>query len=164
MTWVQGRIALTGDAAHPPLQYLAQGAVMAIEDAWVLSEHVGAQLAGRDSAEPGERVDWDAALAAYEAVRPEHCRRVVTTARAWGDLWHHGGDKRDWRNNVLRAHDVHDYAYVDWLYGPTALTPDQEPPMYPTEAPSPTAVQLRGTTGATSAADPRMRAGTTAGS
>ncbi|GAA2209530.1 3-hydroxybenzoate 6-hydroxylase [Nonomuraea monospora] len=118
MNWVTGRIALTGDAAHPPLQYLAQGAVMAIEDAWVLSEHVSGG-------------DWDAALAAYNAVRPEHCRRVLTTARAWGDLWHHDGEKRLWRNGVLREREVHDYSYVDWLFGPTALTPDQEPPMFP---------------------------------
>ncbi|TYB53010.1 FAD-dependent oxidoreductase [Nonomuraea sp. PA05] len=120
MNWVTGRIVLTGDAAHPPLQYLAQGAVMAIEDAWVLSEHV--EGAGRD---------WDAALAAYNAVRPEHCRRVLTTARAWGGLWHHDGEKRLWRNEVLREREVHDYGYVDWLFGPTALTPDQEPPMFP---------------------------------
>lgn len=39
--WVRGRIALTGDAAHPPLQYLAQGAVMAMEDAWVLAGQAG---------------------------------------------------------------------------------------------------------------------------
>ena len=44
-TWVTGRIALSGDSAHAPLQYLAQGAVMAMEDAYVLSEHVGSQLA-----------------------------------------------------------------------------------------------------------------------
>ena len=44
MNWVHGRIALLGDAAHPPLQYMAQGAIMAIEDGWVLSEHVGTQL------------------------------------------------------------------------------------------------------------------------
>ncbi|AQZ60685.1 Putative n-hydroxybenzoate hydroxylase [[Actinomadura] parvosata subsp. kistnae] len=119
MSWVTGRIALTGDAAHPPLQYLAQGAVMAIEDAWVLSEHAGGNG------------DWDAVLAAYDAVRPEHCRRVVTTARAWGNLWHHDGDQRLWRNDVLRGRDVHDYTYVDWLFGPTALTPEQEPPMFP---------------------------------
>jgi 3-hydroxybenzoate 6-monooxygenase len=124
MTWVQGRLALTGDAAHPPLQYLAQGAVMAIEDAWVLSEHADAARS------PDGRVDWDAALAAYDAVRPEHCRRVVTTARAWGDLWHHDGEQREVRNALLRARDVHDYSFVDWLYGPTALTPDQEPPMF----------------------------------
>ncbi|MGP3964817.1 FAD-dependent monooxygenase [Nonomuraea sp. 3N208] len=123
MDWVRGRIALTGDAAHPPLQYLAQGAVMAIEDAWVLSEHVGAQGKARS-------VDWDAALAAYNAVRPEHCRRVLTTARAWGKLWHHDGEKREWRNAVLRDRDVHDYSYVDWLFGPTALTPEQLPPMF----------------------------------
>jgi salicylate hydroxylase len=120
MNWVSGRIVLTGDAAHPPLQYLAQGAVMAIEDAWVLSEHVGSGGG-----------DWDAALAAYNAVRTEHCRRVLTTARAWGELWHHDGDKRLWRNGVLRGRDVHDYTYVDWLFGPTALTPEQEPPMFP---------------------------------
>jgi salicylate hydroxylase len=121
--WVQGRLALTGDAAHPPLQYLAQGAVMAIEDAWVLSEQVGAQLAAGG-------LDWDAALAAYNAVRPEHCRRVQTTARSWGELWHLTGAEREARNAVLRRRDVHDYAFVDWLYGPTALTPDREPPMF----------------------------------
>ena len=123
MTWVTGRIALTGDAAHPPLQYLAQGAVMAIEDAWVLSEHVRAQQAA------GE-LDWDAALAAYDAVRPEHCRRVLTTARSWGELWHLTGQEREWRNDVMRDRDVHDYSFVDWLYGSTALTPEQEPEMF----------------------------------
>jgi 2-polyprenyl-6-methoxyphenol hydroxylase-like FAD-dependent oxidoreductase len=131
MNWIAGRVALTGDAAHPPLQYLAQGAVMAIEDAWVLSEHVGAQLAAAS-------LDWDAALAAYNAVRPEHCRRVLTTARSWGELWHLTGPEREARNAILRARDVHDYGFVDWLYGPTALTPDQEPPMFtpqPLEAP-----------------------------
>ncbi|GGN75270.1 3-hydroxybenzoate 6-hydroxylase [Actinoplanes lobatus] len=117
MNWVQGRIALTGDAAHPPLQYLAQGAVMAIEDAWVLAS----SYAG----------DWDAALAAYDAVRPEHCRRVLTTARAWGGFWHHDGEKRVWRNRTLRDRDVYDYTYIDWLFGPTALTPGQEPAMFP---------------------------------
>ncbi len=124
MTWVHGRIALLGDAAHPPLQYMAQGAVMAIEDGWVLAEHVSRQR-GAD----GE-VDWAAALAAYDAVRPEHCRRVLTTARAWGELWHLDGEQRLRRNAILRARDVRDYAFTDWIYGPTALTPDEEPPMY----------------------------------
>lgn len=122
-TWVTGRLALTGDAAHPPLQYLAQGAVMAMEDAWVLAEHVGAHLARG-------RLDWDAALAAYQAVRPEHCRRVLTTARAWGELWHTDGQAREHRNEVMRARDTYDYGYVDWLYGPTALHPQQEPAMF----------------------------------
>ncbi|WP_420036172.1 FAD-dependent oxidoreductase [Streptomyces sp. cg28] len=124
MTWVHGRITLLGDAAHPPLQYIAQGAIMAIEDGWVLGEHV-ARNRGADGG-----VDWDAALAAYEAVRPEHCRRVVTTSRAWGELWHLDGTAREQRNVLLRARDTYDYAFVDWLYGPTALTPDEEPPMF----------------------------------
>ncbi|GII86967.1 3-hydroxybenzoate 6-hydroxylase [Sphaerisporangium siamense] len=128
MTWVTGRIALLGDAAHPPLQYMAQGAIMAIEDGWVLGEHVAAQGARRTG--HGSGVDWDKVLAAYEAVRPEHCRRVVTTARAWGDLWHLDGDRRLRRNALLHGRDVHDYTFVDWIFGPTALTPEDEPEMF----------------------------------
>lgn len=125
LTWIHGRIALLGDAAHPPLQYMAQGAIMAIEDGWVLAQHVARLQAGTGG------VDWDAALAAYEAVRPEHCRRVVTAARAWGELWHLEGLAREKRNAVLRAREVHDYTYTDWVYGPTALAPEDEPAMYP---------------------------------
>ncbi len=119
MTWVYGRIALLGDAAHPPLQYIAQGAIMAIEDGYVLAEHLAANPA-----------DPDAALAAYQAVRPEHCRRVVETSRAWGALWHLDGAKRERRNEILRARDTRDYSFVDWLYRGTALTPAEEPSMF----------------------------------
>ncbi len=124
MTWVQGNIALLGDAAHPPLQYMAQGAIMAIEDGWVLARHVAAGRAENGS------IDWQAALAAYEAVRPEHCRRVLTTTRAWGELWHLDGTARLQRNALLRARDTYDYSFTDWIYGPTALTPEEEPPMF----------------------------------
>lgn len=124
MTWVDGSIALLGDAAHPPLQYIAQGAIMAIEDGWVLGEQVARHLAVDGS------VDWPAVLAAYQAVRPEHCRRVVTTSRAWGELWHLDGLARRRRNVLLRERDTYDYAFVDWLYGPTALDPSEEPPMF----------------------------------
>ncbi|MGI5272416.1 FAD-dependent oxidoreductase [Nonomuraea sp. CA-218870] len=124
MTWVHGNVALLGDAAHPPLQYMAQGAIMAIEDGWVLARHVAARRA-EDGA-----IDWQGALAAYEAVRPEHCRRVLTTARAWGELWHLDGLPRLQRNALLRARDPYDYSFTDWIYGPTALTPEEEPPMF----------------------------------
>jgi len=120
-TWVHGRLVLLGDSAHPPLQYIAQGAIMAIEDGWVLGEHVA-----RDREEDGT-VRWDAALAAYEAVRPEHCRRVVTASRAWGELWHLDGVPREQRNALLRSRDTYDYSFTDWLYGPTALFPQDEP-------------------------------------
>jgi 2-polyprenyl-6-methoxyphenol hydroxylase-like FAD-dependent oxidoreductase len=126
-TWVYGRITLLGDAAHPPLQYIAQGAIMAIEDGWVLAEHA----ASRAVATPdGLEVDWDAALAGYEAVRAEHCRRVVLTSRTWGDLWHLDGPRRLRRNAILRARDTYDYSFVDWLYERTALTADEEPEMF----------------------------------
>jgi 3-hydroxybenzoate 6-monooxygenase len=132
--WVHGRVALLGDAAHPPLQYIAQGAIMAIEDGWVLAQH-----ARRAGPSPGScpssslsssiswSLDWDAILAAYQAVRAEHCRRVVLTSRLWGQLWHLDGLRREQRNTILRARDVRDYSFTDWLYGPTALTPDAEP-------------------------------------
>ena len=42
MNWLAGNVVLVGDAAHPALQYMAQGAIMAIEDGWVLGEHVRA--------------------------------------------------------------------------------------------------------------------------
>ncbi|MFC5214117.1 FAD-dependent oxidoreductase [Streptomyces coerulescens] len=126
-TWVHGRIALLGDAAHPPLQYMAQGAIMAIEDGWVLAGHY-ARLAA--AAPAGAEPDWDGALAAYEAVRVEHCRRVQTTARAWGELWHLDGSARLRRNAVMRARDTYDYSFTDWVYSPTALTPDEEPAMF----------------------------------
>ncbi|MEU4658921.1 FAD-dependent oxidoreductase [Streptomyces sp. NPDC023723] len=122
-TWVHGRIALLGDAAHPPLQYMAQGAVMAIEDGWVLAKHA-ARLPGAGGP------DWDAVLAAYQAVRVEHCRRVQRTARAWGELWHLDGERRLRRNAVLREVDPYGYAFTDWVYGPTALFPDEEPAMF----------------------------------
>jgi 3-hydroxybenzoate 6-monooxygenase len=132
MTWVHGRVALLGDAAHPPLQYIAQGAIMAIEDGYVLAEHLAAS--------PHEP---DAALAAYQAVRAEHCRRVVLASRAWGSLWHLDGEKRERRNVILRARDPRDYSFVDWLYSITALTPAEEPEMFqiiPLDATCPTPV------------------------
>ena len=106
---------------------MAQGAIMAIEDGWVLAQHY-ARLA--EAAPAGTEPDWDGALAAYEAVRVEHCRRVQTTARAWGELWHLDGESRLQRNAIMRARDVDDYAFTDWVYGPTALTPDEEPEMF----------------------------------
>ncbi|MEU8617742.1 FAD-dependent oxidoreductase [Streptomyces sp. NPDC048623] len=126
-TWVHGRIALLGDAAHPPLQYMAQGAIMAIEDGWVLAKHY-ARLA--EAAPAGAEPEWDGALAAYEAVRVEHCRRILTTGRAWGKLWHVDGLEREQRNAIMRARDTYDYSFTDWVYGPTALTPDEEPEMF----------------------------------
>jgi 3-hydroxybenzoate 6-monooxygenase len=125
--WVAGRVVLLGDSAHAPLQYIAQGAIMAIEDAWVLGAHAERQLT---TGATGRTIDWAPVLRAYSDVRTAHTARVCSTSRAWGELWHLDGQAREVRNQVLRGRQTRDYSFTDWLYGPTALTPDELAPMY----------------------------------
>jgi salicylate hydroxylase len=78
--WVDGRLALTGDAAHPMLQYLAQVACQAIEDAHVLSlEAAKSQIAG-------DTLMWQRILARYAAQRSDRTAQVQRTARFWVDF------------------------------------------------------------------------------
>jgi salicylate hydroxylase len=63
--WVRGRVALLGDACHPALPYLAQGAAMAIEDAFILARCASAHD------DPGQ------ALAAYASLRVPRTTRMV---------------------------------------------------------------------------------------
>ena len=79
-TWSNGRVTLLGDAAHPMLQYLAQGACMAIEDAVVLADQVEA-AAG----------DFPSAFEAYQDARYLRTGRVQLTARFYGEFYHAGG-------------------------------------------------------------------------
>ena len=84
MNWLNGRIALLGDAAHPPLQYMAQGAIMAIEDGWVLAQHVE-RLRAADGAIDGRRAGRlqrgaSRALPPHPVDRPD-LGRVVAPAR-----------------------------------------------------------------------------------
>ena len=73
--WTSGRVSLLGDAAHPMLPYLGQGACQALEDGAVLAN----ALADRRFAS-----DPVAALAAYERTRRPRASQVVLTARARG--------------------------------------------------------------------------------
>lgn len=109
--WVDGRMILLGDAAHPPLQYLASGAVMAIEDAKCIADYAEAELAvgGRDA--------WDRTLAAVNAERAPRCNRILTTGRMWGELWHLDGAGRIVRNELFKTRDTSSYKYTDWLWG-----------------------------------------------
>jgi salicylate hydroxylase len=72
--WTVGRTTILGDAAHPMLPYLGQGACQAMEDGCVLA-------AALDSS----RDDPSAALQLYERVRLPRASRVVLTARARGE-------------------------------------------------------------------------------
>ncbi len=71
-----GRVAILGDAAHPTLPFLAQGANLALEDAWVLA----ASLAGSEAPEAG--------LAAYQAMRVGRAARVVEAANRNARVYH----------------------------------------------------------------------------
>jgi salicylate hydroxylase len=88
-TWTSGRVTLLGDAAHPMLQYLAQGACMAVEDAVVLADSVAANA------------DVAAAFKAYEAARYLRTGRVQLTARFYGDFYHAGGVTAEVRNALF---------------------------------------------------------------
>lgn len=82
--WVDGKVALLGDASHPMTPYMAQGAAMAIEDAAILARC----LAGtdRDGIEP--------ALRRYEATRKERTARMQLTSRQ--NIWGKGVTDVDW--------------------------------------------------------------------
>jgi 3-hydroxybenzoate 6-monooxygenase len=105
--WSRGRITLLGDAAHPMLQYLAQGANMAIEDAVCLANEV-IEFAG----------DYPAAFRAYQQARYLRTGRVQIMARVYGEFFHAGGVAKELRNIMLGARSVEDHiAGVEWLYG-----------------------------------------------
>jgi salicylate hydroxylase len=110
--WIDGRVALLGDAAHPMLQYFAQGACMALEDAVCLSYMMEAH-----SGDPTQ------ALAEYCAQRFPRTARVQLQSRLIGEhIYHPAGEHARLRNAIMRAKTSEDY-YEDlaWLYGGTGL-------------------------------------------
>jgi 2-polyprenyl-6-methoxyphenol hydroxylase-like FAD-dependent oxidoreductase len=105
--WSHGRVTLLGDAAHPMLQYLAQGACMALEDAVTLGEALRAH--GGDLA---------AGFARYERSRVARTARVVLSAREMGRLYHARGVERLVRNDLWRGRPPERfYDALEWLYG-----------------------------------------------
>jgi salicylate hydroxylase len=79
-SWVTGRVALLGDAAHPMLPYLGQGGAMAIEDAMILARTLAS------SATPEE------ALQRYQAVRMDRVSAVADASEAMSQLFHTDAD------------------------------------------------------------------------
>lgn len=105
--WSQGCVTLLGDAAHPMLQYFAQGACMAIEDAVCLADEV-------EAAES----DFAAAFQAYQRLRYLRTARVQLMARFLGEVYHAGGVRRELRNQVLGGRTPEQsYEGLAWLYG-----------------------------------------------
>jgi 2-polyprenyl-6-methoxyphenol hydroxylase-like FAD-dependent oxidoreductase len=105
--WSRGRMTLLGDAAHPMLQYLAQGACMAIEDAVCLA----------DSVEEAQG-DFAAAFLAYQSARYLRTGRVQVMARVYGEVFHTAGVVRELRNMMLAGRAQADALNsMEWLYG-----------------------------------------------
>jgi 3-hydroxybenzoate 6-monooxygenase len=104
--WSFGRVTLLGDAAHPTLQYLAQGACMAMED--------GVTLAAALKVHQG---NFQAAFKHYERSRVARTARVVLSAREMGRIFHAKGVERLVRNDLWRDRSPERfYDAVEWLY------------------------------------------------
>jgi len=110
--WTFGRATLLGDAAHPTLQYLAQGACMALEDAVTLGEAL--RVHGNDIARAFDH---------YQRSRIARTARVVLSAREMGRIFHAKGVERLVRNELWkRRSDERFYDAMEWLYGWRAET------------------------------------------
>jgi 2-polyprenyl-6-methoxyphenol hydroxylase-like FAD-dependent oxidoreductase len=99
--WSMGRVTLLGDAAHPMLQYLAQGAGMAMEDALCLAKCLD------------ENESVDVAFAAYPKLRYLRTGRVQLSARLYGEFYHADGVRRELRNAYVRNLSFEGLA---WIY------------------------------------------------
>jgi salicylate hydroxylase len=104
--WTRNRITLLGDAAHPMLQYIAQGACQALEDAVCLGDNL--KKYGGDTAR---------AFLAYQQPRIERTSRVQGIARLFGEIKHVHGVSIQLRNALLAKRTADDYEYFEWLYG-----------------------------------------------
>ena len=104
--WTDRRVTLLGDAAHPMLQYLAQGAGQAIEDAVVLREALRFTHG-----------DIPQAFQKYQQARYLRTGRVQLTARFYGDIYHAAGVQRELRNQIFRSEkESAGFAGLQWMY------------------------------------------------
>jgi len=104
--WTYGRATLLGDAAHPTLQYLAQGACMAMEDGVTLGE----ALRVHDG-------DFGRAFTHYERSRIARTARIVLSAREMGRIFHAKGVERLVRNELWKGRTPERYYdAMEWLY------------------------------------------------
>ena len=108
--WSDGNVTLLGDACHPMLPFLAQGAVMAIEDAWVLAKCLA------------DSKDVPDTLKTYETLRRPRTSKVQTGARANARTFHHRSPAARlatygpmWLGSRLLPDIVH--SRMDWIYG-----------------------------------------------
>lgn len=112
--WTLGAATLAGDAAHPMVQYLAQGAAMALEDAICLAVEA-------------DRHDgnFPAAFQAYQAARIVRTARVQLSSLAMDRLNHARGVERLVRNSLFAGRTAEEYYdRLSWLYAPPPYVAD----------------------------------------
>jgi 3-hydroxybenzoate 6-monooxygenase len=104
--WHKGRVVLLGDAAHPTLQSLAQGACMAIEDGLCLADCIAAANG-----------DYGTAFRRYESARSVRTARVTVESRYLWDVYHADGISREVYWQMLGERSEADtYQCLAWLY------------------------------------------------
>ena len=108
LNWVDKRVALLGDAAHPMLQYMAQGACMAMEDAVCLSHEMDAASG-----------DVERAFESYRQKRIHRTARVQLQSRVLGEhIYHPDGAHAALRNAIMTSMTPQDYYdSMQWIYG-----------------------------------------------
>ncbi len=104
--WTRHHITLLGDSAHPMLQYIAQGACQALEDAVSLADALADQ-----GGEVGR------AFLAYQQMRIPRTARVQRSARLFGEIIHSDGVTALLRNALLAGRAPDDFTYTNWFYG-----------------------------------------------
>jgi len=106
--WTDGQVALLGDAAHPMLQYAAQGACMALEDAVTLGELVTQNIHSPRSL-----------LRKYNDIRRNRVAKVITVARQMGEQVYHPSGVKAYKRNAnlssLTPSELHNK--IEWLHG-----------------------------------------------
>ena len=113
--WTFGRTTLLGDAAHPTLQYLAQGACMALEDGVTLGEALRVHTTAQTTPKAN---DFAAAFDHYQRSRIARTARVVLSAREMGRIFHASGVERLVRNDLWKGRTPERfYDALEWLYG-----------------------------------------------
>jgi salicylate hydroxylase len=104
--WTRHHITLLGDAAHPMLQHIAQGACQALEDAVCLADAVSSHQG-----------DVERAFRRYQEARIPRTARVQHSARLFGNIIHSNGLTALLRNALFSGRAPDDFTYTDWFYG-----------------------------------------------
>lgn len=115
--WSDGLVTLLGDAAHPMVQYIAQGAAMALEDAICLAHQMDVQDG-----------DFAAAFETYQAIRIVRSARVQLSSLMLDRIYHASGVERLVRNSIFEERTPKEYYdRLDWVFAAPSYVKNWRP-------------------------------------